>query len=135
MVELTEIRQKVFERREEIRRSTHHILDITEDYEYINKEENIKQIKKEITTIMYCLAELKPYTSFFEKYRISKIERGGIRIIASLGTGVVTPTWLNVFCVAVNSIEVKPTKKSVKVAVKGDLGKIKLLASKEESNF
>ena len=135
MVELTEVRQKVFERREEILRSTHRILDMTVDCESIDKEANIKQIKKEITTIMSCLAELKPYTPFFEKYRVSKIERGGIRIIASLSAGIVIPIWLDVFCGVVNSIEVKPTRKSVKVVVGGDLGRLKLLISKEESNF
>lgn len=105
------------------------------DYESIYKDENVRQIKKEINTIISHLAELKPYATFFEKYRVSKIESGGIRIIASLSAGIVTPMWLDVFCVAVNSIEVKPTRKSVKVVVGGDLGRLKLLRSKEESNF
>lgn len=135
MVELAEIRQKVFERKEEILRSTHRIIDMTVDYESIDKEANIKQIKKEITTIISCLAELKPYAPFFEKHRVSKIERSGIRIITLLGAGIVIPVWLDVFCVAVNSIEVKPTRKSVKVVVGGDLGRLKLLGSIEESNF
>lgn len=135
MVELAEIRQKVFERKEEILRATHRIIDMTVDYESIDKEANIKQIKKEITIIISCLAELKPYAPFFEKRRVSKIERSGIRIITLLGTGIVTPMWLDIFCVAVNSIEVKPTRKSVKVVVGGNLGRLELLGSKEESNF
>jgi len=48
---------------------------------------------------------------FFEKYKVSKIEKGGIRIIALLDVGLATHIRLDVFCVAVNSIEVKPTKK------------------------
>lgn len=135
MVELAEIRQKVFERKEKILRSTHRIIDMTVDYESIDKEANIKQIKKEINTIISCLAELKPYAPFFEKRKVSKIERSGSLIIMSLGAGIVIPLWLDVFCVAVNSIEVKPTRKSVKVVVGGDLGRLKLLGSIEESNF
>ena len=135
MVELADIRQRVFERKEEIRISTHNIIELAVDYESIYDKDNIKQIKKEINNIMSCIAELKPYASFFEKYKVSKIEKGGIRIIALLGVGLATTEWLDVFCVAVNSIEVKPTKKSVKTIVGGDLRGLKLLRSKEESNF
>ncbi len=135
MVELADIRQRVFERKEEIRISTHNIIELAVDYESIYDKDNIKQIKKEINNIMSCIAELKPYASFFEKYKVSKIEKGGIRIIALLGVGLATPIRLDVFCVAVNSIEVKPTKKSVKTIVGGDLRGLKLLRSKEESNF
>jgi hypothetical protein len=135
MVELADIRQRVFDMKEEIRISTHHIIDMAVDYESIYSRENIKQIKKEINNIMSCLAELKPYASLFEKRKVSKIEKVGIYIIASLGGGLVTTGWLDVFCVAVNSIEVKPTKKSVEIAVGGNLRGLKLLMSKEESNF
>jgi hypothetical protein len=135
MVELADIRQRIFERKEEIRISTHHIIDMAVDYESIDSEDNIKQIKKEINNIMSCLTELKPYASLFGKYKVSKIQNGGIRIIALLGVGLATPILLDVFCVAVNSIEVKPTKKSVKTVVGVNLRGLKLLRSKEESNF
>lgn len=135
MVEKTDIIQRVFGKKEEIKKSTQRIIDIAVDSESIYREGNITQIKNEINTILSCIAELKAYASFFEKYRVSKIKRGGTRIIVLLNNGLVTPVLLDVFCVAVNSIEIKPTKKSVKVVVGGDLGRLKMLISKEESNF
>ena len=39
MVELADIRQRVFERKEEIRISTHNIIELAVDYESIDEKE------------------------------------------------------------------------------------------------
>lgn len=135
MVEHTDIIQRVFEKKEELLKSTQCIMDIAIDYESIYREENTKQIKNEINMILSCLAELKPYEPFSVKGGISDIIKGGKKVIIFLNFGVVNTLWLDHFCAAVNSIKIKPTKKSVKVVVGGSLGKFKLLLSKEVSNF
>ncbi|NOQ29039.1 MAG: hypothetical protein GQ566_02900 [Methanosarcinales archaeon] len=135
MVEHTDIIQRVFEKKEEILKSTQRIMDIAVDYESIYREENTKQIKNEINTILSCLAELKPYEPFSIKGGISDIMKGGKKVIIFLNFGVVNTLWLDHFCAAVNSIKIKPTKKSVKVVVGGSLGEFKLFLSREVSNF
>ncbi|MEA1944248.1 MAG: hypothetical protein U9N07_02750 [Euryarchaeota archaeon] len=135
MVEHADIIQRVFEKKEEIRKSTQRIMDIAVDYESIYREENVKQIKNEINTILSCVAELKPYEPFFIKGGISDIIKGGKKVILFLNFEMVTPLWLDLFCAAVNSIKIKPTKRSVKVVVGGSLGRLKMLISKEVSNF
>jgi len=135
MIEHTDIIRRVFEKKEEILKSTQRIMDIAVDRESIYREENTKQIKKEINTILSCLAELEPYEPFSIKGGISDIMKGGKKVIIFLNSGMVGPSWLDLFCAAVNSIKIKPTKKSVKVVVGGSLGKFKLFLSKEASNF
>ena len=134
MVEPTEIIQRVFENKKEILISTHRIIELTGP-KFIEKEGDIKQIKKEINTILSCLSELKYYAPFFEKDRFPEIIRSGVFIIALLDSGLAIPILLNAFCCAVNSVEIKPTRRSVKVVVGADLGRLKTLISKEERNF
>ncbi len=136
MVEPTEIIQRVFENKKEILRSTHRIIELTVvGPKFIEKEGDIKQIKKEINTILSCLSELKYYAPFFEKDRFPEIIKVGFNIIALLDSGFAFPILLNAFCCAVNSVEIKPTRRSVKVVVGADLGRLKTLISKEERNF
>jgi hypothetical protein len=135
MVEHTDIIQRVFEKKEEILKSTQRIMDIAVDYESIYREENTKQIKNEINTILSCLAELEPYEPFSIKGGISDIKKGGKKVIIFLNFGMVNTSWLDLFCAEVNSIKIKPTKKSVKVVVGGSLRKFELSLSKEVSNF
>ena len=134
MVEPTEIIQRVFENKKEILRSTHRIIELTGP-KFIEKEGDIKQIKKEINTILSCLSELKYYAPFFEKDRFPEIIKSGVFIIALLDSGLAIPILLNAFCCSVNSVEIKPTRRSVKVVVGADLGRLKTLISKEERNF
>ena len=135
MVEHTDIIQRVFEKKEEILKSTQRIMDIAVDYESIYREDNTKQIKNEINIILSCLAELKPYEPFSIKGGISDIMKGGKKGIILLNSGIVGPSWLDFFCATVNSIKIQPTKKSVKVVVGGSLGEFKLFLSREVSNF
>ena len=135
MVEHTDIIQRVFEKKEEILKSTQRIMDIAVDYESIYREDNTKQIKNEINIILSCLAELKPYEPFSIKGGISGIIKGGKKVIIFLNFEMVNPLWLDLFCAEVNSIKIQPTKKSVKVVVGGSLGEFKLFLSREVSNF
>lgn len=100
MVEPTEIIQRVFENKKEILRSTHRIIELTGP-KFIEKEGDIKQIKKEINTILSCLSELKYYAPFFEKDRFPEIIKSGVFIIALLDSGLAIPILLNAFFCAV----------------------------------
>lgn len=121
MVEHAHIIQGAFEKKEEIHKSTQRIRDIAVDNEFTYKKEDIEQIKQEILTILSCVVELEPYAPFFKKKRFSNIEKDGLRIFAFLSSKMIKPARLNKFCVAVDSIEIKPTKTSMKVVFKVDL--------------
>ena len=97
MIEHTDIIKRVFEKKKEILKSTQRIMDIAVDRESIYREENTKQIKKEINIILSCLAELKPYEPFSIKGGISDIMKGGKKGIILLNSGIVGPSWLDFF--------------------------------------
>jgi len=135
MVEQTDKIQRVFEKREAIRRSTHRIIELAADHESIYEKENVKLIKKEINSIISFLGELEPYAPIFERDRVSIIKRLGFQCVVLLDNKLATPMCLDAFFWAVNSVEIKPTRKSVKVVVGADFGRLKALISKEERNF
>ena len=103
--------------------------------EYKGKEGGNKEIIKEINTIISCLSELKDHAPFVEKNRISNIIKYSVLISTMVSYGLARLSLLGFYCIAVNSIEIKPTRKSVKVEVGVDLGKLKALRSKGENNF
>ena len=134
--------KRLFDKKDKLLSSSHRISDLWEN------EKNISEVKKELITIISCLSELKPYASIFDKHYFEKYILGIQEEIVRLGMaetseGDVRVLWeialgpeLDLICAAVNSIIIKPTKESVKIALTvGIKNYLKLLIEKQKKNF
>jgi hypothetical protein len=124
MVKSPDIIKRVFEKKDEILKAVNRIMAMDGEY-----KKNTVELRGEINTISSSLAELKPYASFFQQGKLTNLQDVGDIIIYALDEGIFLTHILDSFCICANSIVIRPTRKSMKVIVGGDLRRLKALLS------
>ena len=118
---------RIFDRKDQILKASHQILDLIHQYETelenpkCDNREIVKQIEKQLFTIMSCLGDLTPFVT--NREQIAHLKIWAVKIIGLLlgehSESLLTYaalTQLKVLCAFANLVGVTFTKRDFKVA-------------------